>query len=84
MCHYWGVSADGRLVVFDSYSTNLVPGNMNGIRDIFRCDRTSTLESYCYGDGALATPCPCGNTGTAGRGCENSSATGGARLQAPA
>ncbi|MFN0007581.1 MAG: hypothetical protein ACKVXR_06700 [Planctomycetota bacterium] len=34
---------------------------------------------FCSGDG-MATPCPCGNSGIPGRGCQNSSATGGARL----
>jgi len=37
-------------------------------------------ESFCFGDGTTATPCPCGNTGLPGSGCENSSATGGAQL----
>ena len=27
---------------------------------------------FCAGDGSLATPCPCGNSGNAGRGCRNS------------
>jgi hypothetical protein len=35
---------------------------------------------YCFGDGSLATPCPCGNTGNVGHGCENSASTGGALL----
>jgi hypothetical protein len=42
----------------------------------------SAFTSGCFGDGTQATPCPCGNTGQPGRGCENSSATGGARLAA--
>ncbi len=33
------VSADGRFVVFDSYATNLVPGDNNGVIDIFVRDR---------------------------------------------
>ena len=37
---------------------------------------------YCFGDGTTTTPCPCGNVGAAGRGCENSAASGGARLVA--
>jgi parallel beta-helix repeat protein len=28
--------------------------------------------AFCFGDGSLGTPCPCGNTGGAGRGCLNS------------
>lgn len=30
-----GISADGRLVVFQSFATNLVPGDTNGRRDVF-------------------------------------------------
>ena len=29
-------------------------------------------QPYCFGDASLATPCPCANTGVAGRGCANS------------
>ena len=29
-------------------------------------------QPYCSGDGSLATACPCGNSGVAGRGCANS------------
>ncbi len=29
-------------------------------------------SAFCAGDGSLATPCPCGNTGAVGRGCLNS------------
>jgi hypothetical protein len=36
---------------------------------------------FCFGDGS-GTACPCSNTGSSGHGCENSSATGGARLVA--
>lgn len=38
--------------------------------------------AFCFGDGSLATACPCGNTGSTGRGCQNSAATGGALLTA--
>ena len=34
-----GVSADGRYVVFDSTSTNLVPNDTNGLPDVFVRDR---------------------------------------------
>jgi hypothetical protein len=40
------------------------------------------VESFCSGDGSLATPCPCGNLGQPGRGCDNSIQTGGSLLQA--
>jgi len=36
---------------------------------------------FCFGDGS-GSPCPCGNSGSAGHGCDNSSATGGAQLSA--
>lgn len=38
------------------------------------------VTAYCFGDGSLATACPCGNSGVAGHGCDNSFATGGALL----
>lgn len=42
-----------------------------------RFDPSST--SFCSGDGT-GTACPCGNTGTSGRGCASSSVASGARL----
>ena len=33
---------------------------------------------FCSGDSAALTPCPCGNAGADGHGCENSASTGGA------
>ena len=40
-----GISDDGRFVVFESFSTNLVPGDTNGTFDIFVHDRlTGTTE----------------------------------------
>jgi Tol biopolymer transport system component len=35
------ISADGRYVAFESLATNLVPGDTNGIRDVFVRDRRS-------------------------------------------
>ena len=37
--------------------------------------------AFCFGDGTQGA-CPCSNQGAAGRGCENSAATGGAVLTA--
>jgi Tol biopolymer transport system component len=42
------LSADGRFVLFDSFATDLVPGDINGFRDVFVRDRltqTTTLVS---------------------------------------
>ena len=35
------ISADGRYAAFESYASNLVPGDTNGVRDIFVYDRQS-------------------------------------------
>jgi hypothetical protein len=37
---------------------------------------------FCFGDGTQATACPCNNSGSPGRGCDNSANTGGALLSA--
>jgi hypothetical protein len=43
------------------------------IVDIGAYERPNDLyETFCFGDGSLATPCPCGNTGSTGHGCLNS------------
>ena len=47
------------------------------------CVKTGgAIQSYCPGDGTLATACPCNNFGAGGRGCENSVGTSGALLTA--
>jgi hypothetical protein len=38
------------------------------------------ISGYCFGDGTSGTPCPCGNSGGAGRGCANSANALGALL----
>jgi len=40
-------------------------------------DGSNAIQSFCFGDGSGAA-CPCGNSGFAGHGCENSASTGGA------
>ena len=39
------ISADGQIVVFESYSTNLVAGDTNGATDVFVRDRSSGLTA---------------------------------------
>lgn len=43
------------------------------------CTAKNSVTPFCFGDGT-GFPCPCGNNGSAGRGCENSAATGGGLL----
>ncbi|HEV8112566.1 MAG TPA: calcium-binding protein [Planctomycetota bacterium] len=78
------ISGDGRFVAFESDSDNLVGGDTNQNTDIFVRDRDATgFSSMCHPglDGVQA--CPCSNPPTTiGRGCNNSSATGGALLTA--
>jgi hypothetical protein len=47
------------------------------------CWRTCSEPAtpLCFGDGSIS-PCPCANNGLPGHGCDNSAATGGARLTA--
>ena len=75
------ISADGRIVAFPSWATTLVPGDTNAAGDIFVRHLGTAISPFCLGDGS-GTPCPCGNSGAPGRGCENSSSTGGAMLTA--
>jgi hypothetical protein len=80
----FSISADGRYVTFDSNASNLVAGDTDASSDVFFRDRTySPLMSSCDpGVGGVLT-CPCSNPPSAlGRGCDNSSATGGASLSA--
>jgi hypothetical protein len=69
------VNGDGKpdIVVADSGSTVSVMINSG---------TGSPFFEFCYGDGTSARDCPCGNRGRPGRGCDNSNATGGARLAA--
>ena len=47
------ISADGRYVLFDSEATNLVPGDTNGVRDIFVHDRRTGRTSRVNGPGGV-------------------------------
>jgi Tol biopolymer transport system component len=79
------ISADGRYVGFESLATNLVLGDNNASRDIFVRDRLGGTEfsSMCDPGAGGVIACPCSNPPNgAGRGCDNSAATGGAILAA--
>lgn len=83
------VSGDGRSVVFESEASSLVASDTNARADVFVHDRlgSSPFTGFCYGDGTLATPCPCASPNTVpdpaaalGHGCANSFASSGALL----
>jgi Tol biopolymer transport system component len=78
------ISADGRFVAFESYATNLVRPGTNAFVSVFIRDRDgSGFTSLCDPGIGGVIPCPCSNPPDAlGRGCDNSSATGGAILSA--
>lgn len=60
----------------DIYNALSLDINLNGVPD--ECEPVGL--ALCFGDGTQSTPCPCGNSGTPGRGCDNSASTGGALL----
>jgi len=78
------ISDNGRYVAFGSEATNLVLGDTNGQQDIFVHDlAASGFTSICDPGSAGVIACPCSNPPAgAGKGCDNSSATGGASLLA--
>ena len=78
------VSADGRYVVFESSADTLVGGDTNSADDVYLRDRNVTaFTSLCEPGIAGVQSCPCGNAPSGpGRGCDNSSSTGGASLSA--
>ena len=75
------ISNDGRFVSFASNASTLVAGDTNAAFDAFLHDRGAAGASptICPGDGTVAA-CPCGNSGIAGHGCQNSALTNGATL----
>ncbi len=76
------LGADGTRAVFQSFATNLVPGDGNIMPDIFLRRRGPAHPAGCAGDGSLPTACPCANDGVLGHGCANSAVTAGAVLEA--
>ncbi|MBK7645081.1 MAG: PD40 domain-containing protein [Planctomycetes bacterium] len=78
------ISDDGRFVVFGSGSSDIVPGDTNNLEDVFIRDlRATGFTSLCSPGQGNVIACPCGNPPSGpGRGCDNSSSTGGAILSA--
>jgi Tol biopolymer transport system component len=78
------ISAEGRFVAFESAASGLVPSDINGVGDVFVRDRNATaFTSLCDPGISTVIACPCSNAPSgSGRGCDNSSATGGAVLSA--
>jgi hypothetical protein len=78
------ISSDGRYVGFSSAATNLVSVDTNAAQDTFIHDIDATsFTSQCDPGVGGVIACPCLNPPSGlGRGCDNSSATGGAILTA--
>jgi Tol biopolymer transport system component len=77
------ISPDGRFVVFQSDSTNLVPGGAPNGGGFIRDRHASGATSLCDPGANGVIACPCSNAPSgAGRGCDNSSTTGGASVSA--
>ncbi len=48
------ISANGRFIAFESFASNLVPGDTNGMEDVFVRDRqTGTTERVSLGSGGV-------------------------------
>jgi len=80
-CFFSSIAAGGTWVAFESGANNLIPGSWFYISEVYARSRLPNVRAFCFGDGTGA-PCPCGNSGAAGRGCQNSASTGGAVLTA--
>jgi Tol biopolymer transport system component len=84
-CFVPTMSADERSVAFVSGGADLVPGDENLALDVFvrDLDGGPSFVLACEPGAAGVIGCPCANPpGGPGRGCDNSAATGGARLSA--
>jgi hypothetical protein len=82
-----GVTFAKHTVVVAAGSLSVTIATVSGFASVngFQLDLQAgpAISSFCLGDGT-GTPCPCGNSGSAGRGCKNSkvSAPFGALLTA--
>ena len=71
------ISADGQWVAAGSKAVHANNFGNGGRIDLL--GKVGGFPELCAGDGSNG-PCPCGNTGAPGNGCDNSAATGGAHL----
>ena len=78
------ISANGRYVAFQSHASNIVAADANESTDVFVADaRASGSTVLCEPGVGSVIGCPCGNPpANTGRGCNNSTSTGGASLAA--
>jgi hypothetical protein len=74
------ISADGQRAAFGSKAVHANQFGNGG--QITLLGNSTPFTSFCFGNGSLATACPCANSGMPGRGCQNSSGSGGALLTA--
>ena len=75
------LSGDGLVLAFASNAWNLCLGDGNATLDVFVYDHSATVFDICQPGVGGVMPCPCANpAANAPRGCDNSSATGGAQL----
>jgi hypothetical protein len=74
------ISADGQRAAFGSKSVHANQFGNGGF--ITLLGDNTPFTNLCFGNGSLPQACPCANSGMLGRGCQNSSSTGGALLTA--
>ncbi len=74
----WAVDGLGD-VNGDGYPEFIVGGSAGDHAIVYTMRPESPSTPFCFGDGT-SSACPCGNSGSAGHGCQNSAGTGGARL----
>ena len=77
--HTLSVAAGNNVTI--TTATQVIAGLTNyGTVNGFQVVRENAASPFCFGDGTQNTPCPCGNSGLALHGCDNSIGSGGAIL----
>ncbi len=70
------VTVSGGMLFVQVEAAGASSGSVNGFQIV---QHAAVSQAYCFGDGS-GTACPCGNSGSFGRGCANSLNATGARL----